>query len=166
MNEIRKLIATLKIPPHLAPYVAMAMGGGMEIIKAGQQVLPVVFALKYGKLIPIRVPLRGAEHVEEDKDATAALIDNLRQDCELVIFNSEAWVSHNNIRPARNDPNRGEGLFSSLYLGTRVVVLGNEFERRPDGGIVFKGWEVKGDTADVDKAPAGRFADLNRDYSK
>lgn len=89
-----------------------ARDGARQIFYGAGKVQPMVHFFKKGKHGVMLL----ADFCDESKDKAAAVLKNLRQDCEVVAFINEFWFGHNPSVQPRDDPDRKEALGVILYL--------------------------------------------------
>jgi len=117
--------------------------------------LPHIIFSKQGKVGQI-VPSQFKGEME--KDGMAAVIRNLRRDCDFLAFICEAWISASTqdkkaVYPARLDPQRTEAVMVTVYAVKEQEIWRAEITRNPTKLGEWVRMDVEGSSV------AGRFAD-------
>ena len=165
MSELMEFALTTK--PVLSNDAAKIAALGMiyieEQVEAGSQARPHCTFLKKEKLGVIGAEFP-KEHGDADKDQFANMIRNLRSDCDVVSFVTEAWVAQYDkseyeqgsprLMP-RDHPNRKEVGLVHLYLKERMLMFMADIKRKPDS---VEPWKLYHDSANSESKMEGRFA--------
>jgi hypothetical protein len=111
--------ASLDLPAEATALTRWATNVGRKEFKQYGRVTPVILFIKDKNVGVMPIPTLAPAM----KDKVAAIIANLRQDCEAVIFMFESWVSSYPLgtpladtRLPRDDPNRTEAVMANLHV--------------------------------------------------
>jgi len=143
----------------------VAMSKQTWMVLLGEQNAPGAMFVKQGKL-GIMLTEFPDELGSKPKDAFAAMIRNLRRDCDAVAFVSEMWMakyrdkkkadfkSGDYVRPT-DHPDRQECCMVILYVGNRKLMFIAFIHRNPTR---VDDWILHLDSAKEDQGIEGRFA--------
>lgn len=153
------------LPPEAIEVGIAVMGVQVDNVMSGNQNTADILFSKNGKLALMITAFEDKYH-GKDKDAFAASIRNLRQDCQAVCFGTECWLASYNqktvdcnspdyVRPT-DRPDRTEACVVQLYVGKeRHLMLVANIHRNPTR---VDDWDIWADTAKPGEHLEGRFA--------
>lgn len=163
-EELQELAKRPGVSDECAKLAAVSMLFFETIVPEGDDSIPRVVFLKQGQL-----GIMGTQFIEKyngaDKDAWAEMLNNLRTNCEAVVFSHEAWFSQyegkhstsdwQDLPRPSEDLNRKEAAMVTLYIHERSIHFFAEIHRNPNR---LDKWKVMMDSAEDGVKMEGRFA--------
>ena len=166
LESLKKVVAGVKPPlsRDIVGMAAMGMGYIEHMTLQGKQPMPQVSFMKNGKIGLLATEFLDKCPGDMDKEQFAAVIRNLRNDCEIVVFGHEAWMTmlkkeeyeRGDCPRPRDDPKRKEAGLVQVWSKGRHLMFLSEISRNPTR---FDTWKLNYDSADAQdkEKPEGRF---------